>query len=360
MSLGSIIFLFAVTCFICILLTKAAIPVLQKLGFWNAPDSEHKNRVVRGGGSAIAVTGFLCAYGFIAVTGLFPYSIMNSFIPATMLLLATGLIDDRFGIAPRYKLVLQIISIALLYIYGYKIENLMGWHPSRGMSFLLTLFWGVAILNAANLIDGLDGLCTGSGLIAGIAFMIIGCLTGNPVIIFFTTLLIAECTGFLFYNFHPAKLFLGDTGSLLLGLICTALSLKVTQGNFSFTNLLVMLMIFWIPFCDLGLAVWRRRVKSFLLNHHGKTMQRDMFHLHYRLLNVTNHHVRTVLIIFMGMIVIDVFAIWMFILQSIWFSILIFAVLSLISLLFFARYELQYTFLMLKYFNHCFRKRYCR
>ena len=332
-----------------VLLTPVAYRILRKFGFWNAMDGEHKKRVVRGGGIAIATAFFLCGYLWYFLTGAAAPTTLNGLIPALLIILVTGIIDDRVGIRAFPKLLLQIASVTLLWVCGYRIRVLFGVELPWFFSLVLTLFWVVSILNAFNLIDGLDGLCTGNALIAAIALWLMAYLSNYHPLPIGPLLLIGCCAGFLIFNFHPAKLFLGDTGSLFLGLICAVQSLKISQGDFNFHNVLFFLMIFWIPFCDMGLAVWRRKVKSMLKNSGCEITERDLYHLHYRLLNVTRNHMLTVVIIWLGMALIDAFALLVFREQSLYFSLIIFGILCAFSLSVFALYELRYTYCLFKH-----------
>ena len=326
-----------------VLLTAAAKYGLARLGFWNVKDSDHAAPVVRGGGIAVGVS-FIILGAALALR--FHTCWLQSFLrflPAAALLLVTGIVDDRWGLDARKKLLLQTLSILLLWIGGFRIHYFLFWPLNDFLSLALTVFWGVSVLNAFNLIDGLDGLCTGNAMIAAGAFLLLALLTGNRIVAFFALLLAGCCAGFLLFNFHPAKIFLGDTGSLFLGLVCTVLSLRITEANFDLTNFATLLLIFWIPFCDMGLAVWRRKVKALLKNNGCEIMERDMYHTHYRLRNMVHNHTLTVLIMWFGMASFDAFALLIFIMRRTNFTILIFIAVSLFSLLTMARYELSYT-----------------
>lgn len=347
-SLTGLCLLLLVSLLATVVLTPLVVLLLRKYGFWNAKDNMHEKPVPRGGGIAIALA-FTCS-GFLGeIIGLQStlkdfYSIILPFL----ILLITGLIDDRVGLRPKPKLLLQSVAVVFLWFMGYRINQFMGWEMPTILGVILTWIWGVAILNAFNLIDGLDGLCSGNALIASTTLGIMAVMTGNHVVLFWAIQLVGCCVGFLFFNFHPAKLFLGDTGSLLLGFLCMVLSLRVVDGNFDLYSTAALLFIFWIPFCDEGLAVWRRKVKSLLKKPGGDITERDLQHLHYRLLQITRHHAKTVLIIWEGMILIDICAIAIFRFQTLWFTLTMFLLLSALSLIFFARYELRYSYCLFR------------
>ena len=332
-----------------LLLTPIAYRILRRFGFWNAMDGEHKKRVVRGGGIAVAAAFFLAGYLWYYFTGFAAPTTLNGLIPALLIILITGIIDDRIGIRAFPKLLLQTASITLLWLCGYRIRVLFGVELPWFFSLGLTLFWVVSILNAFNLIDGLDGLCAGNALIAAGALWLMAYIANYNPLPIGPLLLIGCCAGFLIFNFHPAKLFLGDTGSLFLGLICAVQSLKISHGEFNFQNILFFLMVFWIPFCDMGLAVWRRKVKSMLKNSGCEITERDLYHLHYRLLNLTHNHALTVVIMWIGMAVIDVFALLVLQRRSLPFSLMIFGILCVFSLSVFAHYALSYRNCLIKH-----------
>jgi len=323
--------------------------LLEKFKFWNSDDGDHPNRVVRGGGIAIALS--FMTLGLIVSHFLYLQWLPHffRFLPAAVFLLITGIVDDGWGLSPRKKLLLQALSILLLWIGGFRISYFLIWPVNDFWSIMLTVFWGVAMLNAFNLIDGLDGLCTGNAMIAAGAFLLLAMLTRNREVIIIALLLGGCCAGFLVFNFHPAKIFLGDTGSLFLGLVCTALSLRINEGNFNVTNSATLLLVFWIPFCDMGLAVWRRKVKALLKSCGCEIMGRDLYHLHYRLRNMIHSHAWTVVIMWFGMVAFDFFAFMIFVMRSTDFTIQVLFAVSLFTLLTMARYELSYSFCLIRH-----------
>ncbi len=354
--LTAFLFTFAVSA----ALTPAAGAALKKIGFWNVKDTEHKNRIVRGGGIAIAVACIFCFFVLSFFCSGVSASVIPDIAPSVLFLLGTGLIDDKTGLRARQKLLLQTMSVCFLWICGYQVESMFGYRLPWALSLAATLLWGVAILNAFNLIDGLDGLCTGNAMICAAMFMIMASMTGNATVSLMAAVLAGACAGFLIFNFHPAKLFLGDTGSLFLGLSCAALSLKITDGNFNIHNTAALLLVFWIPFCDLGLAVWRRKVKSLLKSSGCKIMGRDLLHLHYRLLNVTHRHSLTVMIMWLGMIGFDMVSFVIFRSRSLPVTIVLYAASCAFSLALFAQYEIRYSECLLRYRARRFWERHLR
>lgn len=322
---------------------------LEKCSFWNAKDGEHLNPVVRGGGIAIALSFLSLGMFSLLLLHASWLRVCSRFLAAALFILVTGIVDDRWGLRARKKLLLQALAVLLLWLGGFRIHYFLIWSVNDFWSIMLTVFWGVAVLNAFNLIDGLDGLCTGNAMIAAGAFCMIAILTRNREVLLFSLLLGGCCAGFLVFNFHPAKIFLGDTGSLFLGMVCTALSLRINDGIFNVTNTATLLLIFWIPFCDMGLAVWRRKVKALLKSCGCEIMGRDLYHLHYRLKNMIHSHAWTVVIMWFGMCAFDFFALMIFIMNSSTFTIAAFAAIGMFSLLTMARYEISYTICLLRH-----------
>lgn len=333
-------------------LTPCAALFLRKFGFWNAMDGEHKNQVVRGGGIAIALT-FILFMAWKEYFATYPQQLsLLHLMPSILILLGTGLLDDRIGLKPHVKLMLQIASCVAFWMGGFRISTFLFWQLPWYLSLLLTVGWGISVLNAFNLIDGLDGLCTGNAMIATVLILLIALMQRDIPLMLTSMVFLGSCAGFLIYNFHPAKLFLGDTGSLFLGLICASLALKASEGVFNVHNAAAFLLVFWLPFCDLGLAVWRRKVKSMLKSSGCEIMERDRFHLHYRLLGVTQNHMLTVLIMWVGMLSFDFFAFLIYIFQTTKITLTVFISISLFSLIVLARYEISYTSCLFRHLGH--------
>ncbi|MDP2173927.1 MAG: MraY family glycosyltransferase [Candidatus Cloacimonadaceae bacterium] len=200
-----------------------------------------------------------------------------------LLTLTTGIFDDRFESSARFKLLWQFIIGLLMYLIGFKVEfltNPLGSHFTLGwMSLPITILWYMVVLNAINLIDGLDGLATGICVIVSAVLCIVGFREHNIQVIALSALLFAGSLAFLRYNFHPAKIFLGDTGALFIGLNIAAISNAGTEqykGIASMT-LIIPLAVLAVPLLDVFLAIFRRiRV--------GNIFAADKAHIHHAML----------------------------------------------------------------------------
>lgn len=200
-----------------------------------------------------------------------------------ILALTFGMIDDRFESRARHKLIWQLLLGIIMYVIGYRIHyltNPLGEHFVLGwMSFPLTVIWYVIVINAINLIDGIDGLATGIAAIVCVVLLVVGLREANTLVISLSCFLLGGILAFLIHNFHPAKIFLGETGSQFIGLYIAAIS---TAGTAQFKGITSMTMIIpmaalAIPFLDVLLAVFRRlRV--------GKIFKADKAHIHHTML----------------------------------------------------------------------------
>ncbi len=200
-----------------------------------------------------------------------------------LLTLLFGIWDDRYESSATLKLLGQISIGVVMYFIGFRVlflTNPLGEHFVLGwLSFPVTIMWYLMILNAINLIDGLDGLASGISIIVCAVLLIVGIQENYSLVIVICSYLIAGNTAFLFYNFFPARIFLGDTGALFIGLNIAAIS---TAGSSQFKGitsmtLMIPLAVLAVPLLDVALAVFRRiRV--------GNIFKADKAHIHHTML----------------------------------------------------------------------------
>src|SRR5712692_3006141 len=196
-----------------------------------------------------------------------------------------GLCDGLRGTRPREKLLVQLLAGAWLYMAGFRVEILsnpfthapivLGW-----LSIPVTLLWLVAISNAFNLIDGLDGLAAGVGLFASVALFLLAAMQGYTFTAVCAAVLAGALLGFLPHNFHPARIYLGDSGSLTMGLCLAALAIASSQKGPVLITLAVPLLIFGLPLLEVSVTTLRRLLAGHPL------FRRDEEHLHHRLLKI--------------------------------------------------------------------------
>jgi UDP-GlcNAc:undecaprenyl-phosphate GlcNAc-1-phosphate transferase len=215
-------------------------------------------------------------------------------------LLATslGVLDDRTNIPPIPKLFFQFAIASIAFVMGLKIRlltNPFGPDFELGLlSYPVTLLWFLGIMNAFNLIDGIDGVAAGIAVITGVVLVVWSILFRNPAMIVLALVMIGGCLAFLRYNFHPARVFMGDAGSLFLGFLIAAtpmVSMGQVKGVTAMT-LLVPIMVLFIPIFDTSTAIIRR------IGQHAPLMTGDRLHLHHRLLSIGFSQKGTALVIY--------------------------------------------------------------
>ena len=277
-----------------LVLTPIVREINRKLGMVDKPDPRRINKVPipRGGGLAI-VLGVLVSYGvFLAVTGR-PciYGIPNR-VSLKMTVLAVsmallGLVDDRFSLPARIKLLGQLAIAFLVWWWAdLGFADLWPWLPGW-LDCLMTVFWIVGAVNAFNLIDGLDGLASGIALIAtvGMAGGVFFVHDPASTLVYFA--FAGGLLGFLRYNYNPASVFLGDCGSMFIGFVLSTLPLVSHVPNSFLVSVGVPLLAMGVPIFDTSLAILRRTIRRLIARGNvaeGQVMTADSDHLHHRLL----------------------------------------------------------------------------
>ncbi len=203
---------------------------------------------------------------------------------AAIPILALGIRDDLVGVTPWVKLALQACSAAVLVLFGYGIPLVTNpFGPPLPLGWLsgpLTIAWVLVVVNAINLIDGLDGLASGVVLIASMALWWVARMHADFYVMFIASLLIGATFGFLRHNFPPARVFMGDTGSQFLGLTLAAVSLLENRKGTAALTLLFPLVAMGLPIADSVLAFVRRLLGGRPVFH------ADTGHIHHRLLRL--------------------------------------------------------------------------
>jgi UDP-N-acetylmuramyl pentapeptide phosphotransferase/UDP-N-acetylglucosamine-1-phosphate transferase len=283
------------------LLTPLVIRWAPRVGLLDLPDARriHKTPTPRGGGLAVII-GFhaACAAAFLMPWGVVETTLGTAWwlqlLGLSLPLLLLGLWDDIRNLRPHIKLLGQIFISAAAYACGLRMHGLLGILLPEWLDLIATIVWFVAVMNAFNLIDGMDGLAAGLGVIAAAgmagAFLIMD-LPGNALVMLG---LLGTCLAFLRFNFHPARIFLGDTGSLFLGFIVAAVALSTQAKGLTVTAIAMPFLAVGIPLFDTFLAIWRRVARKLLhrLSPPGQSADdgrqlfgADLEHLHHRLLS---------------------------------------------------------------------------
>lgn len=244
----------------------------------------NKTAIPEAGGLCFAIPIILAQAVYGLLTG---YSEVSNMLlqlsGAGLVAIGLGMWDDKYESKAYHKLLGQIFLGVLMYVIGYRVlflTNPLGEHFVLGwMSLPVTILWYVVILNAINLIDGLDGLASGISIIVSLVLLVVGIKEANNLVVIICSLLIAGNSAFLIYNFFPAKIFLGDTGAMFIGLNIAAIS---TAGSSQFKGitsmtLMIPLTVMAVPLLDVGLAVLRRI-------RYGKLFTADKGHIHHTML----------------------------------------------------------------------------
>jgi UDP-GlcNAc:undecaprenyl-phosphate GlcNAc-1-phosphate transferase len=193
-----------------------------------------------------------------------------------------GVYDDLRGANAGKKFLVQFAVAGLMYALGYRIDsvaNPFGTELQLGWASLpFTLFWIVGVINAMNLIDGLDGLAGGVALVAVLTTFLISLQRGHPLMVLFSGALAGAILGFLFYNFNPATIFMGDTGSMFLGFVLSTSAIQTNQKSSTAVAVLIPGIALGLPIMDTLLAMGRRALRG------RPIFQADKEHIHHRLL----------------------------------------------------------------------------
>ena len=295
MGLPLILFLVAIVAFVVTyVLVYPSTVIAKKLGAVDLPSERrvHTHATTRMGGIAIffGIVIPLAAVYLLARANIMPRELVpppSINIPGVFagmfVMFAVGCIDDVFQIRARYKLVGQIIAAIIVAASGVMLADikLLGSSDYIYFGFLswpITVFWLVAFANIINLIDGLDGLAAGVCGITYAAFFVLALMTDSLATALIAIVALAACLAFLRFNFHPAKLFMGDCGSLTLGFLLGIVSLMGIMKTATFTSLAVPVIIAGIPVLDTFSAIVRRK------REHVSISVPDKGHIHHSLM----------------------------------------------------------------------------
>lgn len=294
------------------LLTPLVRRIAPKIGVLDRPNGRkiHIGEVPLLGGVALfagmAISISVSCLLIPSVKQLFAHNLREVsvlFFGGTMLCVL-GIWDDVRDLNAWVKLQGQLVIVVVAYLGGIR------FHFAPGASslfwvlvnFLVTVFWLTAIINAINLIDGLDGLASGIAVIVSLSLGVISHMNGCAAIGMLAFLIAGSLLGFLPYNWFPARIYLGDCGSMLLGFFLGALTLLGTQEKSSLASLFIASMLFGIPLLDTSLAICRRFMKGHAI------FRADGNHIHHRLLRSGLGHSRSVIFLCAGAFVLGIIA----------------------------------------------------
>ena len=264
-----------------LVLTPAVGRVARVLGVVDEPLEKrrvHLAAVPRLGGLALFLGIFVPALAFLELDGAYRGILLGAAVATTV-----GMVDDFRGLPWWGKLAGQIAAASIPVYYGVDIDRftfpVLGIHTlPEWLAAVLAVIWIVAIMNMVNLLDGLDGLAAGVCAISGTTFAIIALSLGRPDAAVLSAIVAGACFGFLRHNFYPARIFMGDSGALLLGFVLATVSIQGLLKTAATVALFFPLFALAVPILDTSFVVARR------LKHREKLYLPDQAHLHHRFL----------------------------------------------------------------------------
>jgi len=280
-------------------LTPVWIRTARRLGFVDHPGERkvHATPMPTGG-------GFVVAGAFLSVLG------VSTLLPGApepnavagltvvgLIALALGWADDRWRLPAWSKILVQALCGVILNAFGFGVDKLSnpltgGSLDLAGYGVVIDVVWTVAIANAINLIDGLDGLAAGVVAISTATLVAVALGHADSSLFWVGAILVGSLLGFLHYNFPPAKVFLGDTGSQFLGVTMAALALLENDKGTAAITLLLPIVAMGVPLLDSVMAFLRR------LGNGGRIFRADQEHLHHRLLRLGLTHRQAVVLLY--------------------------------------------------------------
>lgn len=300
MFMPNYIWAFLIALIVALAATPAVIVLADKTGAMDAPDARkvHKGPMPRIGGLAI-YCGFMVSVLLMLNFGELAPEIANGVIGLLLggtLIVIIGLIDDYKNLPAKVKLLGQIVAACVVVYFDVRIDFITD--PFGDYLYLeylaapATVFWIVGLTNTVNLIDGLDGLAAGVSTIASITIMLVALQENVTLVALFTAALAGAAIGFLRYNFNPARIFMGDTGSMFLGFILAGVSVIGAVKSTATIALIVPILALGLPIMDTTFAIIRRYRGGVPI------FKPDKGHLHHRLLDLGFSQKQAVLLMY--------------------------------------------------------------
>ena len=289
-------YIFLLGAIISLIMTPIAIKIAPKIGALDIPKDDrrmHSKAMPRFGGIAIYLGTIIPMLIFMPID-----TKLLGVIAGGTLIFLVGVYDDLRGMPAKVKLLGQIACAIIIFTFSVKISfvgNPFGdgyFYFPWWLSLIITVGWIVGITNTVNLIDGLDGLAAGIALIASVSISYTAYLSDRPDISLLTLAIAGSCLGFLKYNFNPAKIFMGDAGSLFLGFMLAAVSVISPLKGATVIATVVPMFVLALPIFDTVFAILRRLINK------RPIMEADKGHLHHRLMAVGLGQKRTVLTLY--------------------------------------------------------------
>ncbi len=284
--LANVLVTLVIASLVALLLTPVVRVLAVKVGAMDIPKDArrmHDHPIPRMGGLAIF-------FGFILSVLLFAEQTpqLRGMLLGAVVIVILGILDDIYTLSARLKFLVQILAALIAAVSGNLIDtlsnpNVFSSDPYWNLGWLawpITVLWIVLVTNAVNLIDGLDGLACGVSIISSLTMLVIALVLGENAVAVLLAALVGGCVGFLPYNLHPAKIFMGDTGSTLLGYVLAVTSIQGMFKMYSVISFVAPFLVFGLPIFDTSFAFIRR-----IATGHNP-MSPDRGHIHHRLIDM--------------------------------------------------------------------------
>lgn len=280
-----------------LVLNRLMLSVAPKLGLMDQPSTRriHSKPIPRAGGIAIWLSFLLViagglGSGLLKSQGSLSWEWLGAFAAGSFVLMIVGILDDRKGMQPLIKLAAHILAPTVFLIIQPINPGLFpaDWSPIFDM--VAFIIWSVVLINAFNLIDGLDGLCGGLAAVATLGLAVIALVNERTDAALLLIVMGGAIVGFLKYNLNPARIFLGDAGSMLIGFFLATAATNAVGRRAVVGIILLPIAVAGVPLLDVLLAIWRRGARRILNQLRGETIDGGIFdadrdHIHHRMLD---------------------------------------------------------------------------
>jgi len=299
-----LLIVFVVSLALSFVLTRTVRDTANARGWVAAPTNErhlHRGPLPRLGGVAIFASFTLSLIvGALLLShsrgGIFPWKMLFTILVPGALVFLLGVYDDLYSLGPYWKFAVQAIAGAMLFGGGLRILDIPVVFGSHHLPWYLglptTILWVLAITNAFNLIDGMDGLAAGSALFSTLVAFVVALLSGYGLVTVLAIALAGAILGFLRFNFNPATIFLGDSGSLFIGFTLSALALAGAQKAPTIVAIAIPIVSFGLPILETSLSILRRLIAG------RPVFTADSEHIHHKLLQRGLSHKEVVIVLY--------------------------------------------------------------
>ncbi|MBQ7754065.1 MAG: undecaprenyl/decaprenyl-phosphate alpha-N-acetylglucosaminyl 1-phosphate transferase [Treponema sp.] len=268
------------------------IKICEKLSLYDYTNARkiHSGNIPRLGGIGIALAFFISAGLYLKSNTSISLMANLPVLVAALIVFVFAFFDDILNFHASVKLAAQLTACGIVMFNNYRFTQIFSWQLPVALSYLITFLWILGLINAYNLIDGMDGLCGSLSWTVGMTIGIIHLLTKNQIA-GLSFIFAAAITGFLLFNKPPAKIFMGDCGSQFLGFMIAILPLYPASRDIEFNKFIVMIVLTSFPVFDTIAAIWRR------IRDKKPIMVGDRSHLHHKLLNLNYSKYKALILI---------------------------------------------------------------